>query len=206
MLSVGGVATVMLAGCGGSSHKTSTAATSAPGTTASTTTTASTSTSGFAGRVLTDNELNGFTGGRPLVYNTISRWLADRQIPANQVASETKRLTGLGFVAGASEDLTGPSGGGVSMAEQFKTPRGARAELANEVKVFKAQADGPKAFPVTGIPGALGLAATGAPGVNVAFTSGDYYYLVGAIVPAVSASSEAAISTAAKRLYRRVHG
>ena len=43
-------------------------------------------------------------------------------------------------------------------------------------------------------------------GVNVAFTSGDYYYLVGAFVPAVSASSEATIIAAAKRLYRRVHG
>jgi hypothetical protein len=30
----------------------------------------------------------------------------------------------LGFVAGASENLTGPSGDGVSIAEQFKTSRG----------------------------------------------------------------------------------
>ncbi|MFL5839607.1 MAG: hypothetical protein ACJ77Z_04050, partial [Thermoleophilaceae bacterium] len=153
------------------------------------------------------NELNGFKGGHPSVDNTVSGWLAARQTPSNQVASETKRLTRLGFVAGAIEDLTGPSGRpGVSFAEQFKTPSGARSELAKAVKVFKAGAAGYKAFPVTEIPGALGLAATGAPGVNVAFTSGDYYYLVGAIVPAVNASSEATIVAAAKRLYGRVHG
>jgi hypothetical protein len=202
-LLVGVVASLMLAGCGGSSHKTSTAATRAPATTGSTATTAST---GIASRVLTSNELNGFTRSQPSVANTVSGWLADRQTPSNQVASETKRLTRLGFVAGASENLTGPSGEGVSIAEQFKTAGGARSELANEVKVFKAEAAGPKTFPVTGIPGARGLAATGAGGVNVAFTSGDYYYLVGAFVPAVNASSEATIIAAAKHLYRRVHG
>ena len=61
------------------------------------------------------------------------------------------------------------------------------------------------AFPVAGIPGALGLAETAQPpGVNVAFASGDYYYLVGAQVSA-TASSEATIITAATLLYRRMH-
>jgi hypothetical protein len=206
VLLVGVLASLVLAGCGGSSHKTSTAATGAPATTGSTATTANTSASSIASRVLTSNELNGFTGSQPSVHNTVSGWLADRQTPSNQVASETTRLTRLGFVAGATENLTGPSGDGVSIVEQFKTPSGARSELANEVKVFKAEAAGYKAFPVTGIPGALGLAATGAGGVNIAFTSGDYYYLVGAFVSTVSASSEATMITAAKRLYRRVHG
>ena len=206
VLLVGVVASLLLTGCGGSSHKTSTAATGAPATTGSTATTANTSTSSIAGRLLASNELSGFTGSHPSVDNTVSGWLANRETPSNEVTSETKRLTRVGFVAGASEDLTGPSGGGVSIAEQFKTPSGARSELANELKVFKAQAAGYKAFPVTGIPGALGLAATGARGVNVAFTSGDYYYLVGAFVSAVNASSEATMTTAAERLYRRVHG
>ena len=62
----------------------------------------------------------------------------------------------------------------MSIAEQFKTLGGARSELANEVKVFKATVTtGYKAFAVTGIPGALGLADTASPAVNVAFTSGD---------------------------------
>jgi hypothetical protein len=50
------------------------------------------------------------------------------------------------------------------------------------------------------------LAATGASAVNVAVTSGNYYYFVGAFVPAVSARSEATIIAAARHLYRRVHG
>jgi hypothetical protein len=203
---LGGVATLLVfAGCGGSSHEKSTAATAA-GTTASTATTVNKSTSGIASRLLTSNELKGFTGSRPLVAKTASRWLAALQIPSSQMASETKRLTRLGFVAGAREDLTGAGRQGLSAVEQFKTPAGARSELANELEVFKANAAGPKTFPVSGIPGAVGLAATGGSGVNVAFTSGAYYYLVGAFVPAVNATSEATMTAAAKHLYRRVHG
>jgi hypothetical protein len=95
----------------------------------------------------------------------------------------------------------------VSAAEQFKTPSGARSELANELKLFKAADAGfYKAFRVAGIPAALGFAETAQPpGVNVAFASSDYYYLVGAQVSA-TASSEATIIAAARRLYRRVHG
>jgi len=197
----------MLAGCGGSSHKTSTAATSAPATTVSTTTT-STPASGIASRLLASNELPaGFTGSQPSVENTISGWLANTQTPSQEVASETKRLTRLGFLAGAREDLTGPSGAGISVAEQFKTPGGARSELANGLKRFKAaEARFYKAFRVAGIPTALGFAETGQPpGVNIAFASGDYFYLVGAQIPA-TATSEAKIIAAARRLYRRVHG
>jgi hypothetical protein len=194
------------AGCGGSSHNTSAAGTKAPASTGSTATTVDASTSGIASHLLARNELKGFTGSHPSVYKTVSGWLANRETPSNKVASETKRLTRLGFHSAASEDLTGASGVGVSVAEQFKTPSGARSELANALKVFKAEAAGYKPFPVAGIPGALGLAATGAHGVNVAFTSADYYHLVGAFVPTVNASSEATIVAAAKRLYRRVHG
>ena len=90
-------------------------------------------------------------------------------------------------------------------AKQFKTPGGARSELANELKVLKATVPGYEPFAVPGIPGAFGYAAEG-PGLNVAFASGHYYYLVGEFVSAVSASSEATITAAAKRLYRGVHG
>jgi len=198
------LASLVFAGCGGSSHKTSTATTTAPATTASTATAAKTSTSGIASRVLTSNELNGFKGSQPLVADTVKGWLAATDTPSQQVASETKRLTRLGFVAAAHEDLTGSGRGGASIVEQFKTPAGARSELANVVKGFKAGGGGPTTFPVPGIPAAVGFAATGAE--NVAFTSGDYYYLVGALVPAVNARSKAAIIAAAKRLYGRVHG
>jgi hypothetical protein len=212
-LLVGVVASLMLAGCG-SSHKTSTAATSAPAATASTATasTATTSsipTSGIASRVLTGNELPaGFTGSAPSVNRTISGWRVYSQTPSNEVASETRRLTRQGFVAAASENLTGPNGiSGLSLAEQFKTPGGARSELANEAKVFKATVtNGYKPFAVTGIPGAVGLGETASPAVNVAFTSGNYYYLEGAFVSTVTASSEAKVIVAARRLLQRVHG
>jgi hypothetical protein len=192
-LLVGAIVAPMLAGCGDSSHKTST--------------TAVTPTSGIASRVLTNDELPaGFAASRPSVDNSISGWVASRQTPSNQVASETKRLTRSGFVAGASEDLSG-SGGvmGVSIAEQFKTPGGARSELANTLKLFKATvATRYKPFAVTGIPGALGLAQTKPAALNIVFTAGDYYYLVGAFVPAVTPSSEATLIAAARRLYQRV--
>jgi hypothetical protein len=194
-LSVGVAACVLLAGCGGSSDKSSSSGATAPAT----------PTTGIASRVLTGNELSRFKTSQPSVSNTVSRWVTSRQTPTQDVAAETKRLTRLGFVAGASEDLSGSSGPGLSTAEQFKTAGGARSELANEVKVFKGQAEGPKTFAVAGIPGAVGLAATGAGGVNVAFTSGDYYYLVGAFVTKVNASAEAAIGAAARHLYTRVH-
>jgi hypothetical protein len=199
------VASLMLAGCGASSHKTSTAATSALATTASTVTTASAPTSGIASRVLTSNELNGFTGSRPSVNHTVRAWVAQTKNPSVPIASETKRLTRLGFIAGATEDLTGPNRrDGLSLVEQFKTPAGARSELANELKVFKATVPGYQPFAVPGIPGAFGYAAQG-PGLNIAFAAGDYYYLVGEFVPAVSASSEATLRAAAKRLYQHVH-
>jgi hypothetical protein len=202
VLLVGALASLALAGCGGSSHKPSTGATSAAASTGSPAASA-----GIATHLLTSNELHGFATAKPSVDNTISGWLGGRQTPSEQVASETKRLARLGFVAGASEDLTGhPNGGqGVSIAEQFKTAAGARSELANTLKVFKAQAGGPQQFAVAGIPGALGLASTKSGGVNVAFASGDYYYLVGAFLSVANASSEATMTAAAKHLYRRTH-
>jgi hypothetical protein len=205
-LLLGAVTVLLLAGCGGSSHKTSTtAATRAPTTAASTAPTAKTPTAGIARRVLADDELHGFTGRPPSVQTTVSGFLAGNQTPAGQVASETRRLTRLGFVAAAHEDLTSHGRDGVSIVEQFKTSRGARSELANELEVFETQAGGLKDFAVPGIPGAVGLAVPSGAGVNVAFTSGRSYYLVGAVLP-VDARSEATIVAAARRLYRRVHG
>jgi hypothetical protein len=200
-LLAGVAAPLVLAGCGGSSDKASTATTSANA--------ANTSTSSIASHVLAGGEIPpGFTPKRPLVANTVKGYLTATETPPDQVAPETKRLTRLGFVAGAHEDLLGSGGhDGVSIAEQFKTPAGARGEVANARRLFKATTAGSyKAFPVTVIPGALGLGQTGQQGgVNVAFASGDYFYLVGAQLPA-AASSEAKVIAAAKRLYGRVHG
>jgi hypothetical protein len=179
------VASLVLASCGGSSHKNSTS---------------------IVTHLLTTNELPGFKGSRPSVYNTASGWL-EQQTGSNQVAaSETEPLTRLGFVAAASENLNGPSGNaGLSLVEQFKTPGGARSELADVLTEFKATVPGYEPFPVPGIPGAFGYAAAG-PGLNLVFASGDYYYLVGEFVSAVSPRSEATLIAAAKSFSRRVHG
>ena len=82
---------------------------------------------------------------------------------------------------------------------------GAHGEVANTLRRFKATtASSYKAFPVTGIPGAVGWGQSGQQGgVNVAFASGDYFYLVGPQLPA-AARSEAKVIAAAKRLYGRV--
>jgi hypothetical protein len=198
---VGVVTFLMLTGCGGGGNKTST--TAAAATTANT---ASTSTSSITSHVLTNNELNGFKAAQPSVDHTVSAWLADNLDPAVPLASETKRLTRLGFVAGATEHLTGPDRrDGLSVVEQFKTPAGARLELANELKTLKATVPGYDPFAVPGIPGAFGYAAEG-PGLNIGFAFGNYYYLVGEFVSTVSASSKATLTAAANRLYRRVHG
>jgi hypothetical protein len=196
-LPAGVVAYLALASCGGSGDKASTGAQ---------TTGASTATSAIAEHVLSSNEMRGFkAASKPPVERTVGSWLAATDTPSQQVASETKRLAGLGFIAGIHEDLNGPSARqGVSIVEEFKTPDGPRSELATTVKLFKAT--GPKTFPVAGIPGAVGLQTTGPPAFNVAFTSGDYYYLVGAFAPKANASSKAAVVAAAKHLFQRVQG
>ena len=206
VLLVSVVAPIALAGCGASSHKTSTAAAKVPAPAGSTANTVNTSTSSVATHVLTSNELPGFKGSRPSVYTTVTGWLEAQNSATQVAASETKQLARLGFVAAARENLNGPSGhAGLSLVEQFKTPRGARSELANERKMFKMTVPGYEPFPVPGIPGAFGYAAEG-PGLNLAFASGDYYYLVGEFVSAANARSEATLITAATGLLQRAHG
>jgi hypothetical protein len=173
--------------------------------TASTAATPGSAPAGITGRVLVDNELPGFTGSPPTVDRSASAWLTDNQTPATQMASETARLARLGFVAGVREDLTGPSGPGLSIVERFRSPAAARAELAAELRTFKTADTTYTSFPATGIPGALGLGAEGSPsGINVAFTSADYYYLVGEEVPSMTAGAERTLVAAAQHLHHRL--
>jgi hypothetical protein len=184
----------VLSGCGGSSH------------TPSTTTVANTSASGIVTHLLNTGELSGFKGSPPSVYHTASAWLGEQTGTSQVTAAETKPLTDLGFVAAARENLNGPDGhAGLSLVEQFKTPGGARSELAAQHRVLESTAPGYTAFSVPGIPGAFAYAATG-PGINLAFASGDYYYLVGEFVSAANARSEAGLIAAANSLRRRAQG
>jgi hypothetical protein len=213
-LAVGALMAVLLAGCGSSSSNgTSSSATSATSSTASTASSASSAPSalgGVKGRVLTAGELAGFkpAGNRTLGVDAAS-WAASGGTPASRRSSETTRLTGLGFVAAISEHLQPTSGGaaeGLSIVEQFRSAGSARTELAYQVK----QGTGPgvTTFAVPGIPGASGFGGSSSEttGMNVAFSKGAYYYLVGAGWPTGTSSTptRAELIAAAQHLYNRV--
>jgi hypothetical protein len=202
---VGAIALVALAGCGGSSHKSSTTSTSTPQV-VTTAPASSYAHSGIAARLLTSSELpSGFTGGPPTVSNGVQAWVTGNQTPASQVASQTAHFKREGFVAGASEGLTGPNGiDGLSLVEEFHSPAGALAEFADDLSSF---GSGVKTFSVPGIPKAHGFGGgTGSNGgANVSFVDGDYYYLVGEGM-APTAATEKALIDSAQKLYQRVHG
>jgi hypothetical protein len=169
-------AAVLLAGCGGSGHKASTTRT---GSTSSTAPATSTAPGGIRGRLLTSNELAGFTSGGVSVYTTAQEWVSSPpQQPAAQAAAEKGMLTREGFRAGATENLTSAGTSGISVVEQFGSAAAARDALAFYVSRLKAPgstAGAYASFKVSGIPGAVGFSLGGASGgINVAFTQGDY--------------------------------
>jgi hypothetical protein len=195
-IACGVVGAVLVAGCGGSGgHQTSPV--------------------GLDEQVLTNNELPGFSGAQPTVQRGVSAWLTDITIPetsARQIASQRAELNRLktelnrlGFVAGVHKNLIGPRGlPGVSNVEAFRSPDAARAELAAEVQKLK-KIPGHVPFPVAGIPAALGIGfRRSPPAVNVAFTSGDNFYVVGKELPSLTNSAEQTLIAAARHLYHRL--
>jgi hypothetical protein len=149
------------------------------------------------------------------VYTTAGEWVSSPsdQQPPDQAAAEKAMLTREGFRAGATENLANASGGsagGLSVVEQFRSPTAARHALAFYVSQQKEpkveSTEGTYAsFRVSGIPGAVGYTLGGATGgANIAFTQGDYYYLVGR--EGGSLSAIAGLNAAARRLYQRMRG
>ena len=215
------VAVLLLAGCGGSSHKTASATTGAaagpsaapagPSGTSALPPGAPPALRGVFGHVLRASELPGFSpAGRQLGINA-SSWVAGLGLPPSERASEAARLQRLGFVAAVGEHLASSSGSAaeaLSIVEQFPTQQAAARELAAQVKMGEAQ--GAKAFAVPGIPGASGFGGAHGPftGVNVVFQAGPYYYLVGAGWPSGTPNppTRAAVIAAAERQYRRLNG
>jgi len=159
--------------------------------------------------VLAVGELPGFTrqGTRQLGINAAS-WVAE--LPASQRAREAARLQSLGFIAAVRELLLHPASGSpaeaLSIVEQFPSPRAARKELAFQVR--RGIGPGVSEFAVPAIAGARGFGGSSpqSTGLNVAFTKGSYYYLVGAGWPTGSPTptTRAALIAAAVRLYERV--
>jgi hypothetical protein len=115
-----------------------------------------------------------------------------------------------GFRIAAQENLANGGTPGVSLVEQFRSSGTARSALAFYVAQFKAPAAAAYAgayapFKVSGIPDAVGYSLGGVGGgINIAFTVGAYYYLVGQ--EGGGAAAVANLNAAARRLYHRVHG
>jgi len=177
-----GVAAALLAGCGSGSHTTDSSQTSStPSSTAP-----STPVSTMQGRLLTGNELPGFTGSPSSPDSSVSQWVADTDsgLSASQQAPVVRQLTKLGFVAGDNENLSDGAFSGVSLVERFKTAQDARAEVRYEAAQFPKNVTGQgtiSTFLVPGIPGARGYAVVNGDtgGANISFAKGPYAYVAG---------------------------
>ena len=164
-------------------------------------------------RVLGASAIPGMVATHPTaVARSASEW-ATTVDSSRSASRETARLRALGFAGGAAEQLHGLyplTAEAISIAEQYRSPAGARAELAYQYSRLE---DSPGAkvatFP-TGIPGARGVSVTaaGSTGLNVMFAVGRYYYLVGTGSPssARNVSGRPQLTRAAGVLYLTVNG
>jgi hypothetical protein len=205
---LGVAAAILLTGCGSSGHKASTTASTPRSSTAGA---ANPPPSGIRARLLTKNELAGFNPVGVSVYKTPSDWISAGQVPSDQATAEKAMLSRDGFRIGVHEDLMSAGTGGASIVEQFRSPAAARDALAFYVSQSKASAAagfvGAYApFKVSGIPGAVGFSLGGVNGggINIVFSDGAYYYLVGQ--ERGSQTAIANLTAAAQDLYHRVHG
>jgi hypothetical protein len=203
--------TIALSGCGGSSSTSSSNTTAAaangagsaaaslpPGTPAAL--------RGPHGVMLVAGELPGFVpaGYRPPATSPQS-WVAE--YPPAQRAPEAARLKAVGFVAGIDEHLAPTKGGNgeaISNVEQFRSAKGATAEVATQVNQALGRHETP--FAVAGIPGARGwgFSQSSMPDANIEFAVGPYYYLIGFGTSGAIAPTRAQLIAAAQSLYRRV--
>jgi hypothetical protein len=112
-----------------------------------------------------------------------------------------------GFVAGISEQLSANQNRyGLTSVEQFSSAKGAHSELAAET-----DGDGPwQMFSVPGIPAAVGFGQGGGGqgGRNIAFSHGDYVYLIGSGWQNGNKNGvpQASLIAVAQQLYKRVSG
>jgi hypothetical protein len=126
----------------------------------------------------------------------------------------TARLERLGFVAGVDEQLHGlypQRSEALSVVEQFHSATGARAELAHQrATLASTRGQHLTRFGVAGIPDAVGwsVADGRTRGLNVVFTSGSFYYLVGAGTSgtASGAPTRASLIAAAQSVYLTANG
>jgi hypothetical protein len=201
-LTAGIALAVVLSSCGSGGDKAST-------TTGGSASSSTTATSGIRSRALTSNELAGFRVADVLVHTTPDSWVSGEQVPPDRAAAEKAMLKRDGFRAGLHEDLmSGDGTGGASIVEQFRSPQAATDALGFYLKEFKANSASAGAyqpFKITGIPHAVGFSLGGtAGGINIIFSDGAYYYLVGQ--EGGNTAAIANLNTGARHLYHRVHG
>jgi hypothetical protein len=166
---------------------------------------------GVRGRVLLGGEMRSYSPqGRRLLGINARSWVFVDEMPPPQRSMEAAFLNHIGFVAGMRESLRADVGcaNGLSTVEEFRSAAGARAELSSVVKQFLQSSSRSKAFAAPRIPGAraLGESDVAMPNVNVAFVSGRYVYLVGAVGPAGGADgpTRATVIAGAQHLYHRM--
>jgi len=206
-LAIGMAAAIVLAGCGSTSHQqaTTTSVAASPNVALP----AGPPPAAIKGRVLTVGELAGYAPGKTHFTNSAAGEVAD--LPISEQGPEAARLQSLGFVAALREQLTPVSTGSsegeaISIAEQFRSPRAARTQLAFIVGHDTGGAFTP--FVVPGIPGAHGWAESSQGGaINIAFADGPYYYIVGAgwQPGQPQPPTQSTMIAATQRLYSRVH-
>ena len=157
--------------------------------------------------VLRNGQLGGMATQSATPITTATDWAAGDDLSSQANKAEVARLKKIGFVAGLSLPLVTKNNSnryGLTAVEQFKASSGAKAELTHTVST-----NGPwTSFAVPGIPGARGFEQGGAAGGgrNIAFTHGDYYFIIGSGWQNGSSNAvpRAAIITAALALYHRV--
>jgi hypothetical protein len=203
-----GGALMLLAGCGssGKSATTHSTVTSAPPTSPAS---AAAPRTGLATRVLTNDELPGFTASQaPTVEHDPRRYLVGGNDTGAQLTADLARLKQLGFKAAVSENLSAPGQDGLSVVEQLGSARAARSEVTSGVRGAKGLGGTFGTFPVSGIPGAIGYSLSSAQGdgINITWAVGPYYYLVGETLSSLQKSSENTLNIAALHLYRRTRG
>jgi hypothetical protein len=199
-------AAALVAGCGGGGHRQSTTSSTQS---SSTNASAGNPSNGIRARLLTRNELAGFRPVGVSISKTRSSWVSGEPgVPPDQQAAETAMLKRDGFRIGARENLANGSTPGLSVVEQFRSPSAERDAFALYSSQFKAPGSSAgkyAPFKVRGIPGAVGFSLGGANGggINIAFGSGAYYYLVGQVGGSVKTIDN--LVAAAQHLYHRVH-
>jgi hypothetical protein len=207
LIADGIVIAIALGGCGGGEQQHSSQSGSQPSE--ASTGSSAPSLASLPSRVLTGGELRGFTpqGQAQIVLNPAG-WVTETGRAERRL--ETRRLEHLAFIAGSRQALVPMGGGparGLSTAELFRSPAGARAALVGRVFGSPGRLT---QFAVPGIPGTTTGFETSQPvqsTMSVGFVEGPYLYIIGVHWPTGSApaTTRAAMIEAAQRLYSRVH-